>query len=120
MSKWNDFINDEPPAGHAERIMKAANPELNKLAIENRRTFLNRFLFSWQGLSLGSAFSVVAGALWFLSLKQSRPNKGELEMADFQEIIDSESAEDIEFLVLEDIDLEFFDSLELLEEMEDV
>ncbi len=120
MNKWNDLMNEEPPSGHADRVMQAAKPELEKLAVGNRRAAWTKLFGSWEGLSAGGAIAAAVGGLWFLAQRQSNTETGELEIVAFQESLGSESTEDLELLTVEDGDLDLLEDLELLEEMEDV
>lgn len=116
MNKWNDFLNEDPPKGHTDRIMKAVSPELEKLAIEEKRKPFAKWLSGWEGLFTGGAVATAVGGLWFLSQKS---NSDEMELMAFQNAVGADSIEDTEFLVSEE-DLELLEDLDLLEEMEDV
>ena len=98
MSKKDDFFDVTPPKGHADKVMKAVTPELEKLAVPN---------LVWQRWGILAAGLSGALALWFAQ----RPNPEDLEITEFEDI----SAEDVELLALEDSDL-----LEMLEELENL
>ena len=108
MNKWNDFLKEEPPLGHAERVQKAVVPELKRNRLKQRREFFG-FL---------TAGAMAASAMLFWVLKDGAIID-DVEWVAFQEVFGNQSEEDLEFLMT-DAHFEMLEDLDVLEEMEDV
>jgi hypothetical protein len=122
MKNREDFFDEDPPAGHAARVMKAAEKDLQILARDHKRGFWSELLTGWRGASVAGGLAAVFAAVWFFPRAQREMSpKTELELVGFQESFGTGTGTaDIAFLADETTDLEMLENLDLLEEMEDV
>lgn len=118
--KKNDFFDEDPPAGHEDRVRRAVTPHLDLNRSESVRSW-RTVVFNWKALSVVTGGLAVA----LFALRQQTSDRQErAELVAFQSLLDPEnidqSVEDLNVLADDGLDLELIENLELIEEMEDV
>jgi hypothetical protein len=105
MSRFDDFFEEAPPAGHADRVMRAAMPELERL--QKVAKALGRRKIFWGFLTV----SVASAAGLLLWNRQTALEEQEMTVAAFDEV---DSSADVDMLAEADADL--FDLLQALDD----
>jgi hypothetical protein len=117
MKKWNDFFKESTTDEHDKAVLKSVNLLLkNQKKSFTLRDYLHNI--GWQQIILATAgmtgLVLLARVFWPNSKDQN------LGLITFQETLPdiAEEYEDINLLAEEDLDFEFLENLELIEELD--
>lgn len=108
MSRFDDFLEETPPVGHMEKVLRAAQPELEKLKQARRTASRRRTL--WSALGFGLTAATAGLLVW-----NRRLTREESEMGSLSAFVGLEG-EELELLV--DVDESSGDTMDLIDLLE--